>query len=93
MFCSYLCSRRAVTLRFEQKTINQLRTRLNYHFSANMPSLKEQVNQWIEEEIKFLENDSVPETPSKNQIQPEDKIHTSLSVAKLALLLRLMVNS
>lgn len=82
---------RIAALRFEQKTINQLRTRLNYQFSASMPSLKEQVNQWIEEEIKFLENDSVPETPSKNQIEPEDKIHTSLSVAKLALLLRLMV--
>lgn len=78
-------------LRFEQKNMNQLRTKLNNYLSANMPSLKEQVNQWIEEEVKFLEIDSTPDLPSKKENEPDDKIHTSLSVAKLALLIRLMV--
>ena len=56
-----------------------------------MPSLKEQVNQWIEEEIKFLEAEPAAVPPSKTELEPEEKIHTSLSVAKLALLIRLMV--
>ena len=80
-----------VALRFEQKSMNQLRTKLNCCYSANMPSLKEQVNSWIEEEIKFLEIESVPESSPKTGNEPDEKIHTSLSVAKLALLLRLMV--
>lgn len=78
-------------LRFEQKTINQLRTKMNTILNSNMPSIKEQVNQWIEEEIKFLEADMTNETTTKTENEPEDKIHTSLSVAKLALLLRLMI--
>ena len=78
-------------LKFEQKNINQFRTKLNSSLSATMPSIKEQVNQWIEEEIKFLEAEPANETPSKGENEPEDKIHTSLSVAKLALLIRLMV--
>ena len=78
-------------LRFEQKTINQLRTKMNTILNSNMPSIKEQVNQWIEEEIKFLEADITNETITKTENELEDKIHTSLSVAKLALLLRLMI--
>lgn len=80
-----------MTLRFEQKSINQLRTRLNSYLSSSMPSLKEQVNQWIEEEVKFLEVEPITKALSKVENEPEDKIQTSLSVAKLALLLRLMV--
>ena len=80
-----------VALRFAQKNMNQLRTKLNCCYSLNMPPLKEQVNSWIEEEIKFLEIESVPESSLKPGNEPDEKIHTSLSVAKLALLLRLMV--
>ena len=43
-------------LRFQQKSMNQLATKLNNILSHAMPSLKEQINHWIEEEIKFLEN-------------------------------------
>lgn len=78
-------------LRYEQKIINQLITKLNTIFNNGMPALKEQVSQWIEEEIKFLEAAPAPETLLKSEAGPEDKIQTSLSVAKLALLLRLMV--
>lgn len=78
-------------LRFEQKTINQLRTKLSIVFNEGMPALKEQVVQWIEEEVKFLEAAPVPETLSGTEAEPDDKIQTALSVAKLALLLRLMV--
>ncbi|MEO6508797.1 MAG: hypothetical protein ABIO02_02495 [Patescibacteria group bacterium] len=80
-----------IALRFEQKNMNQLRTKLNCYYSPIMPPLKEQVNNWIEEEIKFLEIEAVPESSPKTGNEPDDKIHTSLSVAKLALLLKLMV--
>lgn len=78
-------------LRYEQKSINQLTTRLTAQLTSNMPSLKEQVNQWIEEEIKFLETEQAFLKPAKPDIELEDKIQTSLSVAKLALLIRLMI--
>ncbi|RPD44041.1 hypothetical protein [Paracnuella aquatica] len=82
---------KVAALRFEQKNINQSRTKLNTILNSNMPSIKEQVNQWIDEEIKFLEADTTPETTPKTETEQEDKIQTALSVAKLALLLRLMI--
>jgi hypothetical protein len=78
-------------LRYEQKTMNQLRTKLNCFLSPNMPSLKEQVNSWIEEEIKFLQIEPAFSRPVKTESEIDDKIQTSLSVSKLALLIRLMV--
>ncbi len=56
-----------------------------------MPPLKEQVNTWIEEEIKFLQTEPAFSIPAKTEFESEDKIQTSLSVPKLALLIRLMV--
>ena len=79
------------TLRFEQKKINQLPLKPNCCYNLNMPSLKEQINGWIDEEVKFLENVQLPEKVADKLIENEDKIHTSLSVAKLAVLLRLLV--
>lgn len=78
-------------LRYQQKTMNQMRARLNCFFSPNMPSLKEQVNSWIEEEIKFLQSEPALLLPVKTENDDHDKIQTSLSVAKLALLVRIMV--
>ena len=78
-------------LRFEQKKINQLPLKPNCCYNPNMPSLKEQINGWINEEIKFLENVQLPEKVADKLNENEDKIHTSLSVAKLAVLLRLLV--
>jgi hypothetical protein len=56
-----------------------------------MSSLKEQVNGWIEAEIKFFENGHATEKEQTAQIDPGEKINTSLSVAKLALIIRLLV--
>lgn len=80
-------------LRFEQKTINQIRTQLNCYLSDKMPPLKQQINSWIEEEIKFLEANTLLQNPIqiKAQNETEDKIQTSLSVSKLSLLIKLMV--
>lgn len=79
------------TLRFEQKIINQYRTKLNTVFNEGMPALKEQVTQWIGEEIRFWEATPVSETGANSDSEPEEKIKTALSVARLSLLLRLMV--
>ena len=78
-------------LRFEQKKINQLPLKPNCCYNPNMPSLKDQINGWIDEEVKFLENVQFPEKVADKLIKNEDKIHTTLSVAKLAVLLRLLV--
>ena len=78
-------------LRFEQKKINQLPLKPNCCYNPNMPPLKEQINGWIDEEVKFLENVQLPEKVGDKLNENEDKIHTSLSVAKLAVLLRLLV--
>jgi hypothetical protein len=84
-------SEKIAALRYEQKNINQLTTRLNSQLTVAMPSLKEQVNHWIEEEIKFLESEQTLVKPFKPENESEEKIQTSLSVAKVALLIRLMV--
>jgi hypothetical protein len=47
-------------LRYEQKKCNQLQVRLDVSLSLVLPSLSKQVNQWLEEEIKFLEIDNIP---------------------------------
>ena len=80
-----------IALRYEQKNINQLPLKLNCCYNPNMPSLKEQINGWIDEEVKYLENVQSPEKAKSKMSEYEDKIHTSLSVAKLALILRLLV--
>ena len=77
-------------LRKELKTINQLPVRKNYCFDENMPSLKEQVNTWIEEEIKYCEAGHFTQSAAA-ATDPENKIQTTLSVAKLSLLIRLLV--
>jgi hypothetical protein len=78
-------------LRFEQKKINQLPVKPNCYYNPTMPFLKEQINGWIDEEVRFLEHVRIPEKNADKLNENEDKIHTSLSVAKLAVLLRLLV--
>lgn len=78
-------------LRFEQKIINQLPIKPNCIYNPNMPTLKDQINGWIEEEVKFLENIKFPEKVTDKPDENDQKINTSLSVAKLAVILRLLV--
>lgn len=78
-------------LRFEQKMINQLPFKFNVGYNQDMPSLRDQVNGWINEEIKYIENTSFIKKEEERGIENENKIHTSLSVAKLALIIRLLV--
>lgn len=82
---------RVNTLKLEQKCINQFTTKANTAYSSVMPSLKEQMNGWINEEIKYLESGAVTEKFPDNTTLDDTKIQTTLSVAKLALLIRLLV--
>lgn len=84
-------SEKVNALRTELKTINQLPARVNYSYDADMPTLKEQVSTWIEEEIKYCEAGHFIQTTSAINSETENKIHTTLSVAKLSLLIRLLV--
>ncbi|MBX9733281.1 MAG: hypothetical protein K2X37_04410, partial [Chitinophagaceae bacterium] len=84
-------SEKILMLRSELKTINQLPVRVNYYFDENMPSLKEQVSTWITEEIKYCEAGHFTQVANSTGTEPENKINTTLSVAKLGLLIRLLV--
>jgi len=84
-------SEKISALRSELKTINQLPSRINYCYDEDMPSLKEQVSTWIEEEIKYCEAGHFIQMPVNGNGEIENKIHTTLSVAKLSLLIRILV--
>src|SRR5690606_16036572 len=63
-------------LRFEQKKINQLSVKSNCLYNPVMPSLKDQVNGWIDEEVKFLEKIQLPDKAGDILNQNENKIQT-----------------
>jgi len=50
---------RVVAIRLQQKLMNQLPVMPGNSFNPGMPSLTVQLNQWIEEEVKFLERDEM----------------------------------
>jgi hypothetical protein len=82
---------KAAFLRHEQKKINQWPVKLSCFFSSVMPSLREQVNGWIDEEVKFFESGYSSQVAEKGNVEIDSKIQTSLSVAKLAVIIRLLV--
>jgi hypothetical protein len=82
---------RIALLKLEQKTINQFPVKLNRNYSEMLPSLKQQVNNWINEEIKYLESGYAQHSPENKADGYGEKIQTSLSVAKLAVIIRLLV--
>lgn len=78
-------------LKTEQFRIAQLKDRPGVGYELNHPAVKKQLTDWIIEQIR---NEELAILKSKNkdlQIAPESKIQTSLSVAKLAVLIRLLV--
>ncbi len=78
-------------LKQEQKRINQLTVRLNCYWDNTVPSLKEQINGWINEEIQFIELGTSAALNQNGIAENFDKIQTSLTVAKLAVIVRLLV--
>lgn len=78
-------------LSYELKKVNQFFTTSKNAFLQYLPSVKEQVGNWIIEEIRFLEKGTLPIEYANTLNEPDHKIHTSLSVAKLAVIIRLLV--
>lgn len=78
-------------LKAEQFRIAQLKDRPGVGYELNQPTVKKQLTDWVIEQIR---NEEFSILKSKNkdlQIDPKSKIQTSLSVAKLAVLIRLLV--
>lgn len=82
---------RIYLLKQEQKRINQLTVRLNCYWDNSVPALKEQINGWINEEIQFIEAGTNAVLKQNGVAENCDKIQTSLTVAKLAVIMRLLV--
>ena len=80
-------------LRFEQKNFNQLPSRLVGNLNSDMPSLREQINHWIEEEIKFLEanhlQNETPESVEKEKVY----VHVPFKGAEIYLLHKAFIDS
>ncbi|KQB42841.1 hypothetical protein RCH33_938 [Flavobacterium daejeonense] len=68
------------------KANNQKYLYLQTKLIPQLPSVKEQINAWIEEEIHYLNQKKIVDNITKNLIQnsePEEKILTSFSVPQL----------
>ncbi len=82
---------------FKIKLINQLQLKLGLVFKPGLPSIKDQIGSWICEELYFLEKRQrlLYQSPvQKNEEQVnEPKVQTSLSVAHLALAVKLLIES
>lgn len=78
-------------LSYELKKVNQFFCTPKNGFLQFLPSVKEQVGNWIIEEIRFLEKGTLPIEYASTLSESDNKIHTSLSVAKLAVIIRLLV--
>ena len=91
--CSQLHSikEKIAFLSYELKKVNQFFSTPKNGFLQFLPSVKEQVGNWIIEEIRFLEKGMLPLEYSNTLSELDNKIHTSLSVAKLAVIIRLLV--
>lgn len=91
--CSQLHSikEKIAFLSYELKKVNQFYCTPRNAFMQFLPSVKEQVGNWIIEEIRFLEKGTLPVEYTNSLSEPDNKIHTSLSVAKLAVIIRLLV--
>jgi len=79
------------------KLINQLQLKSGLVFKPGLPSIKDQIGSWICEELYFLEKRQrlLYQSPVQKNEEPanEPKVQTSLSVAHLALAVKLLLES
>ncbi|MBX2933913.1 MAG: hypothetical protein KF825_06685 [Ferruginibacter sp.] len=78
-------------LQSEQERVDKLKIKSGISFDPRQPSLKKQLADWLNEEIKQIELKNRKANDKCLQLDPDSKIQTSLSVAKLAVLIRLLV--
>ena len=77
-------------LKYQLKEINQVTTKPEHALHNDYSSLKEQIINWLNEEISFYQTEQAVVIAIPNPIVSDTKIHTSLSVPQLALLFRLL---
>jgi len=82
-----------IALRFEQKTFNQLPKRLIGNLNSNTSSLIEQMNQWIEEEIKFLESDPIQNGTIKSIETEKIYVHVPFKGSEIYLVHKAFIDS
>lgn len=87
----YSIKEKIAFLSYKLKKVNQFYCTPRNGFVQFVPSVKEQVGNWIIEEIRFLEKGTLPVEYTNSLSEPDNKTHTSLSVAKLAVIIRLLV--
>ncbi|MBL0200260.1 MAG: hypothetical protein IPP81_08805 [Chitinophagaceae bacterium] len=79
------------------KLINQLPVKPGLIYKPGLPSLKEQIGNWICEELYYLEKKQKLTSPvtmqRNNDYDNTGKIHTNLSVSQLALGVKLLVDA
>lgn len=78
-------------LQSAQVRLSQLKIKAGISFDIHQPSVKRHLLDWVFEKIKQLEANDRKANDKDLLIDPESKIQTSLSVAKLAVLFRLLV--
>ena len=78
-------------LKYQLKEINQVTVKREYALHIYYGSLKEQIINWLNEENAFYQTELVVVSSMPNPLTNDTKIHTSLSVAKLAVLIKLLV--
>lgn len=78
-------------LNSEQIKLSQLKLKAGTSFDIQQPSVKKQLLDWVVEKIRQLEANDRNASDKGLLLAPESKIQTSLSVAKLAVLIRLLV--
>ncbi len=84
---------RIAALRLEQKNINQLPKKLNCHLSSTVPSIRNQVNHWIDEEIKFLEADFFQNTHGIHTEKHEEFVHVAFKGPEIYLLHKAFIDA
>lgn len=77
-------------LKYQLKEIKQVIVRQDFALNIDRPSLKDQILNWLNEEISFYQTEQAVVIAMPNTNVSDTKIHTSLSVPQLALLFRLM---
>jgi hypothetical protein len=89
-------SERVAAIRLQQKIMNQLPVMPVHSFNPLMPSLRVQLNQWIEEEVKFLERNELMLNSNGNS--PENKgnhvfVHVPFRGTEIYLLHKAFIDS
>ena len=78
------------TLLYEQKKINQCPVKVDLNLRRDLPSLKDQVNQWIDEELKYIESETTSRHGNNNEVT---HVHVPFRGTEIYLLHKAFIDS